>query len=265
VVGRHDAPMPKPDLLQRRNALKLLGGVGAAAFLAACGDDAGTTAASSTPEATTATTAASSGDITALPDETGGPYPADGTNGPNVLTDGAVVREDIRASFGEYAGTADGVPMDIELTIYTAATDAAKAGAAVYLWHCTRDGAYSIYQEDENYLRGVGEADANGVVRFTSIFPGCYSGRWPHIHFEIFEDVDAALGGANPIKTTQLALPEETCATVYATDGYEASSGNLARTSLDSDNVFRDGYANQVATATGDPDSGYTIRLNVGV
>ena len=63
-------------------------------------------------------------------------------------------------------------------------------GAAVYLWHCDADGNDSLYSNGvtgENYLRGVQEADANGQVHFTTIVPGCYAGRWPHIHFEVFD------------------------------------------------------------------------------
>src|SRR5262245_33798282 len=46
-----------------------------------------------------------------IPSETAGPYPGDGTNGPNVLTQSGIVRSDIRASFGS-AGTtvAPGTP-----------------------------------------------------------------------------------------------------------------------------------------------------------
>jgi protocatechuate 3,4-dioxygenase beta subunit len=44
------------------------------------------------------------------------------------------------------------------------------AGAAVYIWHCNRDGNYSLYSQavtTENYLRGVQAADSNGVVTVT--------------------------------------------------------------------------------------------------
>ena len=72
-------------------------------------------------------------------------------------------------------------------------------GAAVYLWHCTREGGYSLYSDgvaDQNFLRGVQVADADGNLSFTSIYPGAYNPRWPHIHFEVFEDVDTATPAA---------------------------------------------------------------------
>ncbi|RYJ00959.1 MAG: hypothetical protein EON52_22500 [Actinomycetales bacterium] len=158
----------------------------------------------------------------------------------------------------------------IRLKVYDLEGDdvTALAGAAVYLWHCDREGRYSMYDEevaDENYLRGVQETDASGRVEFTSIFPACYDGRWPHMHFEVYESLESATSYTNKLRTSQLALPEDVCADVYATDGYEASVDNLAGVSLDSDNVFSDGHSLQLATVTGSVDDGYTISLNIPV
>ena len=103
---------------------------------------------------------------------------------------------------------------------------ASLAGHAVYLWHCTRDGNYSLYSSsvlDENYLRGVQVSDSNGQVTFTTIFPGCYSGRWPHMHFEIYSSLATATSGNNDVKTSQLALPAAACNQVYGVaSGYDA-------------------------------------------
>src|SRR5207247_4781528 len=99
-------------------------------------------------------------------------------------------------------------------------------------------GRYSLYSQgvtDQNYLRGVQEADANGVVTFTSIFPACYSGRWPHIHFEVYPTLAKATNPANKIATSQIALPEDACNTIYATAGYSQSVSNLRQHSLTSD------------------------------
>jgi hypothetical protein len=142
------------------------------------------------------------------------------------------------------------------------------AGAAVYLWHCTIAGAYSLYDDavaDENYLRGVQESDDDGKLTFTTIFPAAYSGRWPHMHFEVYGSLDAATSAGSKLKTSQIALPKETCDLVYATAGYEQSVTNLAQTSLESDNVFGDGYASQLATASGSVGDGFTLSINVGV
>jgi protocatechuate 3,4-dioxygenase beta subunit len=267
-----------PGRVGRRRALGVLLGAAGAVTLAACGSGSSRTAsASSTTTSTTTggrTSTTSSGtastDCTEIPEETAGPYPADGTNGPDVLGQDGVVRSDIRSSFGDASGTADGMPLTIELQVVDVSNSCAPlAGAAVYAWHCDRDGNYSLYSSglaDVNYLRGVQVTGSDGTVRFTSIFPACYSGRWPHVHFEVYEDLAAAKASGTPIATSQLALPKDVCSAVYATSGYEQSVRNLAQISLTSDNVFGDdGAAHQVPTVGGDVTNGYTAVLLVGV
>lgn len=207
------------------------------------------------------------GSCDAIPEETGGPYPGDGTNGPNVLNVSGVVRSDIRSSFGSLSGTAAGVPTTITLTILNSKSSCAPlSGYAVYLWHCTLDGKYSLYTEqDQNYLRGVQETDADGKVTFTSIFPGCYSGRWPHIHFEVFSSLAGAMAGTGKVKTSQLALPKSACDTVYASAGYSASVSNFSAITLASDNVFSDGATLETPTASGSVAAGYALALSLGV
>jgi protocatechuate 3,4-dioxygenase beta subunit len=249
-------------LLSRRRLLAVLGLGAASVGLAACGAGGSTSS-----SAASSSTASSAGEI---PDETAGPYPGDGSNGPDVLEQSGIVRSDIRSSFGEYSGTAEGVPMTLELTVSDLANGGVPfEGVAVYVWHCTREGGYSMYSagiEDQNYLRGVQVADADGLVRFTSVFPACYDGRWPHVHFEVYPDQGSITDAANAIATSQVALPQDVCEAVYATPGYEASVGNLARVSLTSDNVFGDdGGAGQLAIVTGNVTGGYTVRLAVGV
>lgn len=262
-----------PTLLNRRRALTIFGGAGIAAALAACGGGSTSDASSSSTPTTSAggagsvTSTSTSGDI--IPEETGGPYPGDGSIGVNVLTESGIVRSDITTSFGTASGVAAGVPLTIRLKVLdTKDGSAGLNGAAVYLWHCNIDGQYSLYSDgvtQENYLRGVQEADSDGAVTFTSIYPAAYSGRWPHIHFEVYSSLDAATKATDKLRTSQLALPEEACRLVYATDGYSASVANLAQTSLATDNVFSDGYSLQLATVTGDVTKGMTATLNVPV
>jgi protocatechuate 3,4-dioxygenase beta subunit len=266
-------------LIHRRRALGIFGGVALTSLLAACGvstrtADAATTAtatpsATPTPTATATASAAASAPLDEVPDETGGPYPADGSNGVNVLDDSGIVRSDIRSSFGSSTTVAAGVPLTIAVTVRDATTGQALAGRGIYLWHCDRDGNYSLYSngvENENYLRGVQETDANGTVTFTSIYPACYSGRWPHIHFEVYEDVATAVATGPIVKTSQIALPQETNDVVYATAGYENSVRNQAQVSLARDNVFGDdGGIHQIATMAGSVAAGYTASLTIGV
>ncbi|HUP75128.1 MAG TPA: intradiol ring-cleavage dioxygenase [Acidimicrobiales bacterium] len=275
-----------PQLPSRRRMLGLLGGFGAA-VVAGCGDDGATTAApttttgtatatsttagapSTTAGATSTTTAAAVTSCTKIPAETAGPYPGDGTNGPNVLTQSGVVRSDIRSSIATASGVATGVPLTIKLDVVDSKNGCtALAGAAVYLWHCDMSGLYSMYSPGvtaENYLRGVQATDANGSATFVSIFPGAYSGRWPHIHFEVFPSLASATNGQNKTLVSQLALPDDVCKAAYATTGYSQSVTNHARTSLTNDNVFRDGVTLQMPTVTGSATAGYVATLLVAV
>ncbi|MBL8926245.1 MAG: intradiol ring-cleavage dioxygenase [Pseudonocardia sp.] len=257
-------------LLGRRQMLRVLGLGAVTAGLAACGASTGsgtssTTAATSTGSAATTATGA----LVEIPEETAGPYPGDGSNGPDVLAESGVVRSDIRSSFGGATGVAEGVPMQLELTITDLAAGKPFTGAAVYVWHCTREGSYSLYSEgleDQNFLRGVQIVDDTGRVTYTSIVPGCYSGRWPHIHFEVYPDQASITDATNAVATSQIALPQDMCDQVYAQPGYEASVANLAAISLATDNVFGDdSAAHQVATVAGDVTAGYTVSLAVGV
>ncbi len=205
---------------------------------------------------------------TRIPEETAGPYPGDGSNGPNVLSQSGVVRSDIRSSFAGLNGTADGVPLTIALTIVSSTSCSPLAGRAVYLWHCDALGRYSLYSAgatNQNYLRGVQEADASGRVTFTSIFAGCYAGRWPHIHFEVYPSLSAAGSVSNKIATSQIALPKAICDEVYATAAYTGSTRNLSGVTLASDNVFSDGSALELATISGSLAGGVTAALSVAV
>ena len=264
-------PRPQDDLedqglgfdvqtaLGRRWVLRGLGLGVVGASLAACGTDTATSAAGSS--------ATQTGEI---PDETAGPYPGDGSNGPDALEEAGIVRSDIRSSTGGAGGTAEGVPMTLELALSDlAAGGSAYAGVAVYVWHCDREGRYSMYSEgveSEDYLRGVQVADEDGIVRFTSVFPACYTGRWPHVHFEVYPDEASIDDVAQVIATSQLALPQAVCDKVFATTGYEQSVGNLAELSLATDGIFGDdGGASQLATVRGDVETGFTVTLAVRV
>lgn len=119
-------------LVGRRRMLGLLG-AGTALGLVGCAT-----------RSTLDTAGGDGGSCSVLPDETSGPYPGDGSNGPNVLSLDGVVRRDIRASFGGPSGVAAGIPLEVTLSLVDAAC-VPLAGYAIYLWHCDRDGNYSLY------------------------------------------------------------------------------------------------------------------------
>jgi protocatechuate 3,4-dioxygenase beta subunit len=262
-------------MMDRRAAMKFMGKAGLAAGLftivgCAPGAILSSVAPSSSAAASSPSSAASAASCDVIPEETAGPYPGDGSNGPDILTQSGVVRSDIRSSFGTSTTVAGGVPLTIKLAIQDLVNNCTPmAGAAVYLWHCNREGQYSMYSNgvtDENYLRGVQETDSNGVVTFTSVFPACYSGRWPHIHFEVYPSLAKATDPANQIATSQVALPKDTCDLVYVTDGYSQSVSNLAQVSLASDNVFgNDGGVHQLGAISGSVSDGLTVELAVPV
>jgi protocatechuate 3,4-dioxygenase beta subunit len=261
----------------RRQSMRWLfaGATASAASLSlvSCGGgSASSSAASST--ASTGGTTASAATCSVIPEETGGPYPADGTNSSvngvaNALILAGIVRSDIRSSVAGASGTAAGVPLTVKLQmVNVGASCTSLAGAAVYLWHCDRDGNYSLYSTgvtNQNYLRGVQEADSTGLVTFTTIFPGCYAGRMPHIHFEVYTSLAKATSAGNRIKTSQFGFPTATLTEAYSATGYTTSVRNLANIRYATDNVFSDGTSLQIATVTGNATQGYVASLQVGV
>ncbi len=294
-------------LLRRRDAMKLMAGA-ALATLVGCSSDAetstaasgaapttgsidGTTAVSPASTATAAapsttaaptpttaptttvapipTTSTPPSSCTVIPAETAGPFPGDGSNGPNVLSESGIVRRDMRPSFGASTVVAAGVPLLVNLRLVDTRNGCGPlAGAAVYAWHCDIDGKYSLYDngvQDRNYLRAVQPADGSGLVTFLTIFPAAYANRWPHIHFEIYPNLAVATSSDAKLITSQLAVPTEACRAAFAAPGYETSLDFLSRNTIDDDNVFSDGYDLQLPTMTGSVASGFVADLIVGV
>ena len=254
--------------MNRRQLLRLTAGAVVASAVG-CGDGSGGTDSDDTGDSgdSAGTTPTGGGACSPIPEETAGPYPGDGSNGANALVLTGIVRSDIRAGIAGASGTAEGVLLTITLTLVDESCTP-RTGHAIYLWHCDRDGSYSMYSgsaQDQNYLRGVQETDADGKVTFQSIFPAAYSGRWPHIHFEVYPSLASATDAGNTIKTSQLAMPEGACTEAFAVAGYEASVSNFKMSSLDTDNVFSDGSSLQTAEVTGNADDGYVATLTVAV
>lgn len=280
------------DHIARRQALRWLAASTAVPLtpfaLTACGGGSDDTIASASSGTTSTSTGAGSGSSStvasgsaattpsscqAQPQETAGPYPADGSQASNqrlnVLTQSGVVRQDIRSSLGG-GNTATGVPLTVTLQLVNTKNACAPlAGYAVYLWHCTKDGAYSLYSTgitNETYLRGVQQADANGLLTFTTIVPGCYDGRYPHMHFEVYPTLASAVVATNALLTSQLTFQTSMLEAVYATSAYATSLTNYRHISLATDNVFsNDSGVTQVATVNGSVSAGYTANLVVGL
>lgn len=207
----------------------------------------------------------------AFPSETLGPFPADGRNrGPAGVADAlalaGVERVDIRTSLGGAQAQARGVPLALRLRLVDASAGCSPlAGWRVYAWHCDAAGRYSLYDDAlsrEDHLRGVQRSDADGWLGFTTIFPGCYPGRMPHVHFQVF----GPAGVRSPARlTSQLAFEPALCQEVFKHPDYAASVRPYSRLSFERDGVFADGVEGQVARSSGRPGQGLVAEREVGL
>lgn len=270
------------DAMRRRRLLALLAGASGLVSLGmtGCGggggsstSEASSTSASSSGSSSTST-ATATGSCSVIPQETNGPYPGDGSNSngsgiANALALTGIVRGDIRSSIAGATGVATGVQLTLEIELVnTNASCADLSSYAVYIWHCDAQGRYSMYSSGvtaENYLRGVQATGSDGKVTFTTVFPGCYAGRMPHIHFEVYASTATATTYTKALRTSQIAFPTDVCNTVYASAGYGNSAANLAGMSFATDGVFSDGYSTQLAAVTGSVSAGYVATLKVGI
>ena len=253
---RSQVARDREALLDRRAALGLIGLGGAA--LASCGGGAQAAACIATPR------------------ETRGPFAADGGSDAggrlNVLEAEGIVRSDIRSSFGGMHGTAEGVPLDLTITLLGVAGGCnTMAGWAIYLWQNDAAGAYSLYNLPQaNYLRGLQQSGDDGTVHFRTILPGCYGGRAPHVHFEVYSSAQAAISGEPAVLASQFAFPEDRCRAVYAADArYGGSLRNLDRWNNERDFVFRDARGDvrdlQTIALDGEPASGFRGTARVAI
>lgn len=213
---------------------------------------------SSTTTTTITTTGGSSGtgSCTATSSETAGPYP--------TITPSSYVRSNI-------ADGQTGVALTIKITVLnTNNSCSALSGALVDIWHCTALGYYSEYTDTpgggyatvdytaSHFLRGRQTTDSNGLVTFTSIFPGWYSPRAPHIHAHIYNSAGTSL------LVTQIAFPTDVCNTVYTTVSPYSSRG-VQDTANTADMVFSDSIANELSTVTGSVSAGYVLTHTIYV
>jgi len=147
------------------------------------------------------------------------------TEGP-FLTPDSPRRSDIRED-------RPGVPVHLRLNIMDDLWCEPIKNAAVDIWHSDAAGLYSgvdnvlfdlqslrlsgqsIDMRGTDFLRGHQVSGEDGRVEFTTIFPGWYTGRLPHIHIKTIIE-----GLAWSSHVTQLYLPTEIERTVYGTPAY---------------------------------------------
>ena len=105
--------------------------------------------------------------------------------------DPALVRSDVTSG-------RPGVPLAVAFQI-TGPDCAPLPGVRLDLWQADALGLYSGYERQDGvggisiapavgatFLRGTQLADADGWVRFKTVYPSWYGGRTPHIHFKVF-------------------------------------------------------------------------------
>lgn len=188
-----------------------------------------------------------------IPQETAGPYPwpADGAT---LSSDQLFYRQDITEGGA-------GVPLNLTFSVVNVNDSCNPVlNAHVVIWHCDKDGNYSEFgsQAGKSFFRGIQMTDANGQVKFKTIYPGWYPGRTTHIHFQVF--LNSVLSA-----TSQMAFPEDRNTEVYNSPIY--SVRGQKDTSNNSDQVFSDTTNTQyeIPTISGNPTDGYQGAMTIGV
>jgi protocatechuate 3,4-dioxygenase beta subunit len=216
---------------------------------------------SNTNSSTSTSSSSNSGDCTLTPSETDGPYPLYSSRG------SVIQRVDITEG-------KTGLALTMTITIKNKNDNcAALEGVVVDIWHCDKDGYYSGYGGQSGYLgtkdytgytflRGRQTTDSNGQVKFTTIYPGWYVGRMTHIHVQVYTAANSGKSsGSDSVITTQIAFPDDVTQVVYKTGLYSAHGENTL--TFASDNVFSDGYSNELCSLTGDTTNGYDLTHTI--
>ncbi|MFJ9004870.1 intradiol ring-cleavage dioxygenase [Streptomyces canus] len=269
MTGNH-----RNSSITRRRALAVTGGTVAAGGIAVTGYQSAFADTTDTAEATATASATSTGAcMTLMSSVTEGPY----------YLDGALVRKDITEG-------KSGVPLTLRLTVVDATDGCTPVkGAAVEIWHCDAWGYYSGYTtanpggsapaesddgstaNDNTYLRGYQIANAGGVVKFETIFPGWYTPRTCHIHVKVHtggEKEDGTYEGGTVNYTGQLFFDDTIAEEIFALEPYSQHSGSY--TTLDDDMVYDGGGASSglltlKAVHKADPSKGYKGSLSLAI
>lgn len=225
------------------------------------------------PGATATPTAASAG----TPDTAGSGTPAAFacvlrpamTEGP-YFVDGQPERADVRSDTTTGGEIRPGVPLALTFTVASQAGGSCTplAGARVDIWHADALGVYSgVAGRGGNAMRGWQTTDADGVARFTTVYPGWYGGRTPHIHFKI--RVPIATGETYDY-TAQLFFDEAVTAEVYAQAPYNTRGAQ--DTTNARDGIFRSAGAELLLAPDGAPglrltpaNGGYAAAFGVAL
>jgi protocatechuate 3,4-dioxygenase beta subunit len=191
------------------------------------------------------------------PAKTVGPY----------FVDEKLNRSDVRANTSDGAVQA-GVPLTLRMQIFDADNRCAPVqGATVDIWHANAAGLYSDeaanHTVGQNWLRGYQTTDADGLVTFTTIYPGWYSGRAVHIHFK----VRIYDGSSETLEfTSQMFFTDAMNSSVFtAYSPYKERSPQTPDTTDSADTILGSDAATLTLSPASDGSGGYTADFSVGV
>jgi protocatechuate 3,4-dioxygenase beta subunit len=235
--------LPVGRVLTRREALAVLGASGALFFLGC-----------STSDATT-----DPGDSSACvvrPELTEGPY----------YVDEELNRSDLRSDPSDGSIRA-GALLALTFNVSRASSEACEplAGAIVDVWHCDAEGVYSDVSDGgfntvgRKFLRGYQVTDADGVARFTTIYPGWYQGRAVHIHFKVRSGSSASSAYEF---TSQLFFDDSLTDQVHAEAPYSAKGQRDTRNA--SDGIYGQGGLQLVLNVT-ETDEAYAAVFDIAL
>jgi protocatechuate 3,4-dioxygenase beta subunit len=201
-----------------------------------------------------------------------------------------------------------GVPLSLHIAVLDMRTCKPLTGAAVDIWHCDAQGVYSGFTKqslmglggpppgfDPNrpgpppgpppgggpggppmshpsdkltFLRGIQMTDAEGAVRFRTVFPGFYMGRTNHIHFKVRLEGHAegkTYVAGHTSHVGQVFFPEDFAAKLMEHEPY--AKHKIHRTTQAEDDVFN-GQHGELSIARLTPvagGSGYAAELVAAV
>ncbi len=254
---------PVGQLLNRRDALKLLG-MGGAVLLASCAAPSATSTLLPTLNATSGvgstqapSTASAALNCVVRPELTIGPY----------FVDNQLNRSNVRSEPSDNS-VKEGLPLTLNISVASVGNNSCTPiqGAQVDIWHCDTNGQYSGVSDQgfdttgKKFLRGYQLTDANGKVQFITIYPGWYSGRAVHIHFTV------RTKGANSQDyqfTSQFFFDDSLTDQVHSQQPYASKGQRDTRNS--NDNIFNGGGDQLLLNLQGDTTSGFTTVMNIGL
>ena len=237
------------QLQSRRTTLRTLLGVGGAAFFVPAWNE-------SVEAADTLTC------VSQTPTVTEGPY----------WVDEKLFRSDIRTDPNTGVARA-GIPLALTINVQNLTGGcSALAGAYIDMWHCDAKGIYSdeptynpgggtgtVNTSGQKFLRGYQITDANGQVKFTTIYPGWYTGRTIHIHFRV-RTYSGSILLSNFV--SQIFFDDSINNVALSNSAYSRTTPR--DTTNSNDMVYQTANRERMlATVTGDNSSGYSATITV--